>query len=107
MPMRGAAAWGWAEEVSDGAQARCGSRRYRTRSVRRWADTAAVANFTIRDHLLRTERRARYLPNVRDPLLDWWMGYLDVGAEELPGTAAGRLGLVQKKARIENDLNIS
>jgi hypothetical protein len=44
--------------------------------IRRWTETAAVADWTIRDTLLRIKRRARYLPNVRDPLFDWWIGYL-------------------------------
>lgn len=49
--------------------------------VKRWADTAAVSDCAIRDTLLRIKRRARYLPSVRDPLFDWWMGY-SVGDSE-------------------------
>ncbi len=44
--------------------------------IKCWADTADVTDLTIGETLLRIKRRARYIPNVRDPLCDWWMGYL-------------------------------
>lgn len=44
--------------------------------VRRWVDIHAVDAQELAATLLRIKQRARYLPGVRDPLFDWWMGCL-------------------------------